>query len=256
MISELGFFSPEVSEDEQQLTMKYHELFDISERLSKLFVRLLKDAPLDYTSVQNMAMNSLAAKSLELFQSSVIMLRKGCIPAARILCRAQIETVYKVCAIKLVPDGIDRYIKQEKHTRLQKLWSIQKYKQKHSNSRIAPGIESEIDTLSKDKHKKTEPHEWASLAQMDDFHNLHYQRMSDDTHGNIESLNHYFDEDSSHIMNFGPTDKGLTIVVAACHRTLVNAIEKFASFQQVNVANELAILSEENDVLERKYGCN
>jgi hypothetical protein len=29
--------------------------------------------------------------------------------------------------------------------------------------------------------------------------------MSDDTHGNIESLNHYFDEDSSHIMNFGPT---------------------------------------------------
>lgn len=253
MITELGFFAPEVSEDEQQLTMNYHELFNLSERLSKLFVRLLKDAPLDHTSVRNMAVNSLAAKSLELFQSSVILLRKGCIPGARVLCRAQIETVYKVCAIQLAPDGIDRYINQEKNTRLQKLRSIQKYKQKHPKSGIAPGIESEIDTLLKEKPKKTEPHEWASLAQMDDFHNLYYQGMSDDIHGNIESLNHYFDEDSAHIMSFGPSDKGLPVVAAACHRTLINAIEKYASFQHVDVATDLALLSEENDALEKKY---
>lgn len=253
MISELGFLSPEVSEDEHQLTMNYRELFNLSERLSKLFVRLLKDATLDHTSVRNMAMNSLAAKSLELFQSSVILLRKGCIPAAKVLCRAQIETVYKVCAIQLVTDGIDRYINQEKSTRLQKLRSIQKYKQKHQRSGIAPGIEAEIDTLSKEKPKKTEPHEWASLAQMDDFHNLYYQGMSDDTHGNIESLNHYFDENSDHVMNLGPSDKGLSIVAAACHRTLINAIEKYASFQQVNVATDLAVLSRENDALEEKH---
>lgn len=253
MISELGFLSPEVSEDEQQLTTNYHELFNLSERLSKLFVRLLKDAPLDHTSVRNMAMNSLAAKSLELFQSSIILLRKGCIPAARVLCRAQIETVYKVCAIQLAPDGIDRYINQAKSTRLQKLRTVCKYKQKHPKSGIAPGIEAEIDTLTKEKPKKTEPHEWASLAQMDDFHHLYYQGMSDDIHGNIESLNHYFDENSTHIINFGPSDKGLPIVAVICHRTLINAIEKYASFQEVNVATDLAFLSGENDALEKKH---
>ena len=253
MISELGFLSPEAGEDGQQLEMSYQEVFSLSERLSRLFVQLLKDAPLDHTLVRNVVMNGLAAKSLELFQSSVILLRKGCIPAARVVCRAQIETIYKVCAIQLASDGIGRYISQEKSTRLQKLRSIQKYKQKHPKSGVAPGIEAEINSLSKEKEKKTEPHKWASLAQMHDFHNLYYQGMSDDTHGNVESLNHYFDEDSDHIMSFGPSDKGLPIVAVACHLALINAIEKYALFQQVDVTTDLANLSRENDELEKKY---
>lgn len=253
MISELGFLSPEVSETEQQLVTDYHDLFDLSENLSKLFIRLLRDASLDHESVRNLAMNTLAAKALELFQSSVILLRKGCIPAARVLCRSQIETVYKLCAIELAPDGIDRYINQEKCTRLQKLRSVQKYKQKYPRSGFGAGIEAEIDSLSKEKPKKTEPHEWASLAQMDDFHNLYYQGMSDDTHGNIESLNHYFDEYSAHLVSFGPSNKGLAIVAAACHRTLINAIEKYGSFQKANVASELALLDGANDALEKKH---
>ena len=253
MISEVGFLSPEVNESEQQLAMEYRDLFELSERLSKLFIQLLRDAPLDHESVRNMVLNTLAAKALELFQSSVILLRKGCIPAVRVLCRSQIETVYKLCAIQLAPEGFDRYINQEKCSRLQKLRSIQKYKQKNPKSGIAPGIEAEIDTLSKERPKKTEPHEWASLAKMDDFHNLYYQEMSDDTHGNIESLNHYFDEDSDHMVSFGPSNKGLATVAAACHRTLINAIEKYALFQQVNVAPDLSALSRANDELENKY---
>ena len=61
MISELGFLSPEVSETEQQLVTDYHDLFDLSENLSKLFIRLLRDASLDHESVRNLAMNTLAA---------------------------------------------------------------------------------------------------------------------------------------------------------------------------------------------------
>jgi len=253
MISELGFLSPEVDESEAELMTTYCELFDLSERMSKLFVQLLIDADLDHASPRNMAMNALAAKSLELFQSSVILLRKGCIPAARVLCRALIETIYKLCAIELVSDGIDRYISQEKKTRLQKLKSIQKYKQRYAKSGIPPCIEAEINALSREKPGKTEPHEWASFAQMDDFHNVYYQGMSDDTHGNIESLNHYFDENSAHLMSFGPSDKGLPVVAAACHRALINAIEKYASFQRVNVDTDLAVFSKENDELESKH---
>jgi len=254
MISELGFLSSEVEKSEKQIIETYTDLFEVSERLSKLFIDLLKASELDRTSPKNLTMNALAAKSLEVFQSCIILLKKGCIPAAKITCRALIETVYKLCAIQLANDGIDLYICQEKSTRLQKLRSIQKYKQKHIGSGIGPGIESEIDALSKEKPKKTEPYEWASLAKMEDFHNLYYQGMSDDTHANIESLNYYFDENSAHIVSFGPSDKGLVIVAAACHRTLINAIEKFALFRNVNIATELSQLSGENDVLEGKYG--
>lgn len=254
MISKLGFLSSEAEESEKQLIGAYIDLFELSRRLSKLYIGLLRESELDSTSVKNLIMNALAAKSLELFQSSIILLRKGCIPAAKITCRALIETVYKLCAIQLETDGIDTYISQEKYTNLQKLRSIQKYKQNHSNSGIAPGIESEIDNLSKEKPKKTEPHKWAFLAKMEDFHNLYYQGMSDDTHANIESLNHYFDENSPHNVIFGPSDKGLALTANACHRTLINAAEKFALFQNVNIATELIKINSENDLLEEKYG--
>jgi hypothetical protein len=254
MISELGFLSSEAEESEKQIIGAYADLFQLSERLSKLFIDLLAEAELDRTSVKNLTLNALAAKSLELFQSSIILLRKGCIPAAKITCRALIETVYKLCAIQLANEGIDLYIRQAKYTRLQKLRGIQKYKQKHSDSRIAPGIESEIDVLSKERPKKTDPHEWASLAKMEDFHNLYYQGMSDETHANIESLNHYFDDNSAYIVSFGPSDKGLALLAVACHRTLINAVERFALFQGTNITTELCQLSGENDVLEGKYG--
>ena len=253
MISELGFLSSEVEESEKQIIGAYTDLFDVSERLSRLFIGLLKESELDRTSSKNLIMNALAAKSLELFQSCIILLRKGCVPASKITCRALIETVYKLCAIQLANDGIDLYIRQEKKSRLQKLKGIQKYKQKHPGYGIGHGIESEIDLLSKDKPKKTEPYRWASLAKMEDFHNLYYQKMCDDTHANIESLNHYFDENSAHIISFGPSDKGLAIVAAVCHRTLINAIEKFTSFRNESIASELSQLSDENDMLERKY---
>ena len=199
-----------------------------------------------------MAMNALAAKSLELFQSSIILLERGCIPAAKVICRPLIETVYKLCAIQLSAIAIDLYTQQARLTRLQKLKSIQKYKQKHKNTSIAPGIEAEIQSLSNEKPKKTEPHQWACLAQMEDFHNLYYQGMSDDVHANVESLNHYFDEASTHLINFGPSDKDLTLVATACQRIIVNAIEKYAQFLNDRVSEELSFLIPKIDALEEK----
>ncbi|HMV59275.1 MAG TPA: DUF5677 domain-containing protein [Nitrospira sp.] len=252
MISELGFFSPEAIESQRQIRVAYREVFEVSEQLCELLLRLLRDAELDRISAKNMAMNALAAKSLELFQSSLILLERGCIPAAKVICRPLIETVYKLCAIQISTNAIDLYAQQARLTRLQKLKSVQKYKQKHKNASIAPGIEAEIQSLSTEKPKKTEPHQWASLAQMEDFHNLYYQGMSDDVHANIESLNHYFDEASTHLINFGPSDKDLALVATACQRTMVNAIEKYAQFLNVRVSEELSLLNPKIDALEDK----
>lgn len=252
MISELGFFSPDAVESQSQIRGAYREVFEVSEQLSKLFLRLLRDAELDRVSVKNMVMNAIAAKSLELFQSSMILLERGCIPAAKVICRPLIETVYKLCAIQLSTNAIDLYTSQARFTQLQKLKSVLKYQQKHNNDKIIPGIKGEIESLSKEKPKKTDPHAWATHAQMDDFHNLYYQGMSDDIHANVESLNHYFDEASTHLINFGPSDKDLTLVATACQRTMLNALEKYARFLSTDVSKELSLLNLKIDALEEK----
>ena len=89
---------------------------------------------------------------------------------------------------------------------------------------------------------------------MADFHNLYYQGMSDDIHANIESLNHYFDENSTHLISFGPSDNGLCLVATASQRTLINGMEKYSLFQNVRISNELSELSHEIDTFEGKYG--
>ncbi len=170
MVSERGFFSPEAADSRHQLRQVYQEVFEIAEQLTQLLIRPLRDAELDEKLPKNMAMYALAAKSLELFQCSILLLERGCIPAAKILCRALIETVYKLVTIHLSTNAIDLYVQQAEQTRLQKLKSVVKYKQKHKNSGVAPGIEAEIQCLSKKKNAKTEPYEWAKLAQMEDFH--------------------------------------------------------------------------------------
>lgn len=252
MISELGFFSPEAIESQRQICVVYREVFEVSKQLSALLLRLLRDADLGPVSRRNTAttLNALAAKSLELFQSSLMLLERGCIPAAKVICRTLIETAYKLCAIQISPTAIDLYAQQARHTRLQKLKSIQKYKQKHENASVATGIESEIQSLSTERPKKTEPHTWAALAKMEDFHYFYYQGMSDDVYTNIESLNHYIEDTSTHLINFGPTDKDLTFVAIACQRTIVNAVEKYAQFLNIRVSTELSLLNQKIDALE------
>jgi hypothetical protein len=110
MIPELGFFSPEAVESQRHIRGAYREVFETSEQLSRLLLRLLQGAKLEPSSQKNLAMNALAAKSLELFQSSILLLERGCIPAAKVVSRALIETTYKLCAIQLSEDGIAHYI--------------------------------------------------------------------------------------------------------------------------------------------------
>jgi hypothetical protein len=86
---------------------------------------------------------------------------------------------------------------------------------------------------------------------MDDFHNLYYQGLSDDVHANIESLNHYFDEASAHFVNFGPSDKGLSEVAAACERTMLSLIETYAQYFSQAVSEELLSLSRRIDDIEQ-----
>jgi hypothetical protein len=52
------------------------------------------------------------------------------------------------------------------------------------------------------------------------------------------------------MVSFGPSDKDLSTVAAACQRTLLNAIEKYALFQNAGVADELSLVSSQIDALE------
>ena len=248
-LQELGFLSDEAKESEADIVQDFVRVFDLFDKLSVLFIDALSNAKIEPESTEGLVIHAAAARALELSQSADILLRKGCVPAAKLVCRTQLEAVYKLCAIIKNSDLAHEYISQSKFSRLQKLKSIQKYQQDYPDSKAAPNLTKEIDELSvaAKSLKKLAPHDWASKAEMDDFHRVYYQGLSDDTHGNIETLDHYFDKNSDYAFCFGPSVQDLNIVAHACQRGMVNAIIHYTSYVGNSNPEILKPISDEVD---------
>jgi hypothetical protein len=91
--------------------------------------------------------------------------------------------------------------------------------------------------------KKIQPHEWATLAKMEDFHNIYYQGFSDDVHGNIETLDHYFDVNNAHAFCFSPDDRDLYLVALASQKGTVNALSHYSHTAGIDLSKEMEALN-------------
>ena len=166
-ISELGFASDEAKEFEGHIQKNFADVFNLSDQLSSLFIKSLSKSKIDASSRDNMLLNAAAARTLELFQSVDLLLRRGCIPAAMVLLRSQIEAVYKLCAMVKDPELIEELVRQSSATRPSKLKSVQKYRQKHQVEKGAkPNVVKEIAELAKNKVSKLRPEQWAEWSEM------------------------------------------------------------------------------------------
>lgn len=253
MISETGFFSSDIGDDKEQLLAVYGTLFDVSTQLNELLMKLLSTAQMDITKEVHIVVHALAARSAELFQCIVMTLKTGSIPPANVLCRALIENAYKLVAVSSDPNYVEKLNSDEAVSRLSKLQGVQKYKQKYPGFVVASGIEKEIDCLVAKKFKMTNPHTWAELASMADFHNIYYPMLCDEVHANSASVSHYIDTQSEFALNFGPTDKGLPLTLTISNRTLVCCIESYAKFLMADIGAVLQVLSASNDAAEGKF---
>lgn len=250
MISELGFFSSQAREDEKRIRADHAELFELAENVSREFLRLLEKAELDPNSDKNLRINALAIRSLELFQSTFNLLGQGAVPGAKVICRGLIESVFKLSALQTSNEGMDMYLAQDHASRLKKLQGFQRY---NAQKKLPPSakIENEIDELKKKKIQSPAVSRWAEVAGMTDFYNVYYAVLNDDTHSSVEVLQHYVDDDSNALLNFGPSAKGLSVAGAICLRAILVGLDKYAVYQGAPI--DLSHYCRENDRLEKNF---
>ena len=170
------------------------------------------------------ATHTLAARVLELAATALRCLRLGSVPSAKALTRAILEATYKICAIKKEPSNLSQFIDDDIAARLLLNKQIHNYKKNKGSKSIAKGIEKKIDQLTLHKAKRIEPIEWATRAEMLDFHWLFYPWLSSDIHSNAAAMNHYFVEDEEYTMILGPSDVDLPMTLMILARCLNSAI--------------------------------
>ena len=248
-ISELGFSSDESLLVEKNIFERNEPVFRHSEQISRAFIRTLSSAKIDSKSVLNLLVNASAARSLEFFQSVDILLRRGCVPASKAVCRSQLETVYKCVALCNGSVSPEEYINQSKLSRLQKLKGVQRYQQKYPGSNAIPELQKEIQKLHEETKsiKQIKPHHWATQAKMEDFHNNYYQGLSDDVHGNVETMDHYFDQNDNYNFCFFPSEADIDLVAFASQKSIINTVANYAEF---NNSNLHSFLENANEVTE------
>ena len=74
---------------------------------------------------------------------------------------------------------------------------------------------------------------------MEDFNNTYYQGFSDDIHGNVETLDHYFDENNSYSFVYSPGEDDLYLVALASQKGTINALSHYSRTADVDLSKEL-----------------
>lgn len=167
---------------------------------------------------------AISARILELSAISLLCMRSGSVPSAKILMRSALEATYKVCAIAHDPKNMRQYINDDCASQLVFRKQVHHWKQKKGNKSFAKGNEIKIDELVAQKASKIKPEEWAARAKMDDFHKLFYSYLNADTQGNASSIDPYFDTQRDFALTIGPSDIDLPITALILSRCLVNVL--------------------------------
>ena len=175
---------------------------------------------------------ALSARILELSAMSLLCLRSGSVPAAKILTRSALEAAYKVCAIRRDPANLEQFVNDDIASRLRLNKQIHEYKKDKGATKLAQGIEKKIDELAALKATKIDPSEWAVRGQMVDFHRLFYPWLSSDTHGNAAAIDHYFDPQRDYALEIGPSDIDLPMTSMILSRCLVVVLRSLGSAEE------------------------
>jgi hypothetical protein len=220
------FSETALSEAREEIDTKHAKVLAVSQATYDQLCRVLEKAEWRSTLSEHV-MYSLAARCLEHFACVYQAARCGTVPAAKVLTRSLIETTYKLRAVQMNSELATQFILDNEAAKLAKLKGLQKYKQKSGVSGLAPGIEETIDAISAEKPKKFEPHQWASAAEMEDFHSLFYHWLSEEVHTSASAVDSYFVDDPEFTIVVGPDDKDLrhTLVIACrCARAIFGAL--------------------------------
>lgn len=195
---------------------------------------------------------ALSARVIELSAITLLCLRSGSVPAAKILTRSTLEAAYKVCAIRRDAKNLEQFVSDDIAARLLMNKKIHEYKKQKGVKSFAKGIEKKIDELAAQKALKIDPADWANRAQMVDFHMLFYPWLSSDTHGNAAAIDHYFDPNRDYALEIGPSDVDLPMTVMILSRCLVVVLRSLGSVEDKKLNDWHAMVDKRLIALEAK----
>jgi hypothetical protein len=196
----------------------------------------------------------LFLRSLEIFQSVVLMLEVQNASAVKILTRSLLENIFVLVALQRDPALMESYLAQDEKNTIGILKGFRKMAEKSSDQVLdVRDIDREISARQKVRSsaKILQPYEWAEKAGMSGHYRMFYARYSASVHSGASGLNDHFDMvDGVPRIAFGPRGKdGFEIFDIAC-LSLIKAVSAVMLVFGLDVPGDLRAYQDRVKMLE------
>jgi hypothetical protein len=231
-----GFLGKDIEIWMKENRRLHEDLFALAENLNSDCYTMLERARPHNKDKRELLVSCLFPRTMELFQATFLLVRRGMIPSANIMLRSLIETMFVLIAIAKDDDALEAYILNDEKGRL---ITAKKILDNTSGAFSETQVEEVIrvkkeieEKLAGKKLPKLTTEYYAKKAGLHDWYQTVYSVTSKSVHAAVKDIEDYLDicqDRQVKSIKFTPTDKRtLEILTTACN-ALGMGLEAFLS---------------------------
>jgi hypothetical protein len=239
-----GFLSEDAQKGREIVRSAYSDWFALGNELNRFGMSVLQKIEVDRSNKYQVIELVLFLRSLEIFQSVVLMLEVQNASAVKILTRSLLENIFTLVALQKHPDLMESYLAMDEKNTIAILKGFRDMAKESKNVILdVEEINQQIlvrETQRNHGVKLLKTFQWAEKAGMCKHYNLYYRKYCLSVHSSATALNDHFDDiDGTHKISFGPSGKIFYEIFHIACLSLIAAISAVMYVFGLKISEEL-----------------
>lgn len=245
MLNQEGFLSPEMENIEKDIEKEYSFVFDNVKGYNKFFHETSFKFIIKQNSLQHLCLAALYLRSLSLYQSTILLSKKGITREANILLRSLFEIKYIVISLSKFPSLVNEYLGQEAVEMKKILKNSKKWEREFAENISIKEIESKLkeaeNLINLHKIKRYTIRNFAERAELLKDYEMNYSILCLTGHSNIFDIKKHFILDKNGIVtsfNWGPNKNDITSLLGISTETMFVILGSLKDVFSLNIEDE------------------
>lgn len=243
-----GFLGNQIEKVSQDVHEKHKGLYDLVFEINTFAQKIKFEFNIHNQDNQELTIGALYIKTIQSFESVIILSQRGLDTDSKAVLRVLLETVFYLKSMCIDPDFVNDFIKGDELKRYKILSRILKDTEGDFSKEIKKYAEKEDLSELKSKIPKKEDnpleiYKVAKKAGMYDLYQLVYGNLSCDVHTSVRALEKYYGIDENGKVSYLEcipifTDL-VAVIITACSILLV-ALDCLSKFFKLNYESKIA----------------
>jgi len=263
MINDEGFLSPEIDLFEKNIEIEYSYILDKIKSYNIFFQQTAFEMKVGENDLVHWCLLALYIRALSMYQTIILISKKGIINEANILVRSLLEIQYIIIALSKYPILVKEYLGQEAIEMKRILKNSKKWMDKIPKKITLSEIENKLKDIEKEigihNLKKFTIKDFAISADLLLEYEINYGIFCLTGHSNIYDIKKHFVVDDKGIIssfNWGPNKNNLNTTLQISTETMFRILSSLRDAFQLDIEENFAKYFDDYNELRPKLETN